>query len=931
MRKTNTDPASILNVFALVIVSATGARGAESDTGMDPLLKPEIRNSPAREIPGLLDKMFAGPLRDVPAVICVLKNNIGGAGIEGDYGWTLHGQQGLQPGAEGLSMAEQQSRLLPTPKFGSGPSKILRVDLRTRQVSTLFEDSDGGVLRDPCVSYDATKILFSMRKSGEIRYHLFEVNVDGTGLRQLTDGPDDEVEPCYLPDGGIVYVSSKAHRYTPCNAHAVGNLWRCDADGGNQRRLTNGMDAERTPWVLSDGRIAFARWDYVHRDQGSYFGLWTINPDGTGHMILSGNYNFYRMGWLAYAKPIPDSNRVVFATAYVHGLTGMVATLDTTKGPDDVTALSITSLGNPPTTLDMVNNMAFTDTMFTNDELHYRSGNGPDGRPVSHQVGWTDPYPISEDCFLLTNVADRKNELCVMDGQGNYEIICSVNPDRGLTETIDIEGWEVELKSSPSLAGVRPLVPRAREPVVPASTDWTQTTGTMILGNIYEGRQFAEVKRGSIKSLMIMENLPTPIRFGGHLGISGGEQYNVTRYLGSVPVEEDGSAHFKVPAVRSLSLIAVDDAGREVKYMRTQVNVMPGEVVGCVGCHEHRTQPPESPSYLSGLLAMKRPASEPQLPAGLRHTPVSYTRDVQPILDRHCVECHSVEKPEGRIVLEGDRTPKWSVAYSQLFAAGQIKTVGNPKVGNDPVSPIAAAASPLVALLSSDHYDVRATEEEILTVRTWINEDAKYGPYSMTSWSGRLHPEDPVPPCDTRILMKRCDSCHVDTRQASPRWDGTIEGDRNGRYCGPNAWPEDNQIYGASRRESLINLDFPEKSLLLLAPLAKEAGGLGWCEQTDAKSKVRRQYKQAEPAVVFKSKDETDYEALLASIQVARDYFTKNIRRFDMPGYRPNRFLLTYMKNWGVLPADYDVSKDGWDAERIDDLYFDHALFPKDN
>jgi hypothetical protein len=896
---------------------------------MDPLLKPEIRNSPARETPGLLDKMIAGPLKDVPAVICVLKNNIGGAGIEGDYGWTLHGQRGLQPGAEGLSMAEQQSRLLPTPKFGTGPSKILRVDLRTRQVSTLFEDSGGGVLRDPCVSYDATKLLFSMRKSGKIRYHLFEVNVDGTRLRQLTDGPDDEVEPCYLPDGGIVYVSSKAHRYTPCNAHAVGNLWRCDGDGGNPRRLTNGMDAERTPWVMSDGRIAFARWDYVHRDQGSYFGLWTINPDGTGHMILSGNYNFYRFGWLAYAKPIPDSRRVVFATAYVHGLTGMVATLDTTKGPDDVTALSLTSLGNPPTTLDMINDMAFTDKMFTNDKLHYRSGTGPDGRPIAHQVGWTDPYPISEDCFLLTNIADRKNELCVMDGQGNYEVICTVLPERQPNESIEIEGWSVEISSSSALAGARPLVPRQREPVVPPSTDWSQRTGTMILSNLYEGRQFAEVKCGSIKSLMIMENLPTPLRFGGDLGISGGEQYNVTRYLGSVPVEEDGSAHFHVPAVRSLSLIAVDDAGREVKYMRTQVNVMPGEVVSCVGCHEHRTQPPASPSYLAGLLAMKRPPSKPQLPASLRHTPVSYTRDVQPILDRHCVACHCVEKPEGRIVLEGHRTPKWSVAYSQLFAAGQIKTVGNPKVANDPVGPIAAAASPLVGFLSGKHYDVKASDEEILTVRTWINEDAKYGPYSMTSWSGRLHPLDPAPPCDTRVLIRRCDACHMDTRRAQPRWDGTIEGDNNGRYCGPDAWPEDNRIYGAARSESLINLDIPERSLLLLAPLAKAAGGLGWCQQTDAVSKAGRKYRSdAPPAVVFGSQADPDYQHLLGSIRRASDYFQQNIRRFDMPGYQPNGFLLIYMKNWGVLPPDYDVAKDGWDADRIDDLYFDHAIYP---
>ena len=913
--------------LGLLGVRTTNAETSASNLAVDdPNIKPEIRNCPARETPGLLARMLEGPLKNNPIVICTLKNNIGGAGLEGDYGWTLHGQVGYLPEAKGLSMAERQSLLRPTPKFGVGPSKILRVDLHTRQFETIFQDPDGGVVRDAVVSYDGKRILFSMRKANEIAYHLNEMNADGTNLRQLTDGLDNEVEPCYLPDGGIVYVSSKAHRFTPCNAHEVGNLWRCDADGKHQCRLTNGMDAERTPWVMGDGRISFGRWDYVHRDQGTYFGLWSINPDGTDHKIVYGNYNFFDFGFPGYAKSIPGSTSLVSAICYVHGLEGVIATIDPTRGPDDVTACRITSLGNPPSTLEMLNSTAsmaewIIKSTGTRTAYTYWREIGPTGRSLQHMDSWTDPYPISTDCFLVTNTL--KNELCVMDGQGNFEVVCAIPGSHIANRKIVIEGVEVPLTSSSVLSSAQPLAARPREPIVPTRTDWTKHTGTMILSNIYEGRQFANVKKGSISSLMIMENLPEPLRFSDDEGISLGEYYNVTRYWGSVPVESDGSANFEVPAVRSLSLIAVDDQGREVKYMRTQVNVMPGEVIGCIGCHERRTQAPASQLYAGNLLAMRRLVSKPKIPTGVRHTPVSYTKDIQPLLDKYCVTCHNSETPDGKIILEGHHTPSWSVSYAHLFTARQIITAGNPRIADDPVIPTLAAISPLLQKFSGGHHGVKATNTEVLTVRLWIDEDAKYGPYTMSGYSGRIHPLDPVPPYNTDVLVRRCDTCHVgDVADA--------KNTANGRLVGLNSWPMADRLVGGStaRGDATINLDYPEKSLLLRAPLAKEAGGLGWCQQTAAVSKAAWQYKPGTPAMVFASKDDPDYQKLLASIRAGSDYFNKNIRRFDMPGYRPNHWLEVMLRNWGVIPKEYDLAKEGWDAEKIDDLYFDHAIYP---
>ena len=911
------------------------------ETAEKAAVRPEIANSPARETAGLLDRMLAGPLKDVPSVICVLRNNI--EAIEGDYGYILETDNLALLRNKGLSYSERLSLKIPSPVFASGPSRILRVDLKTRKISTLFEDSAGGVVRDPVVHYDAQKILFSMRKAGKIRYHIYEVNVDGTGLRQLTDGSDDEVDPCYLPDGGIVYASSKAHRFTPCNQNNIGNLWRCDGDGRNQRRLTNGMDADRYPWVLPDGRIVFSRWDYVHRPANYYFGLWTLNPDGTGQMAINGNSKFYDLGYPGYAKPIPGSSRLVSTIAWVHSLTGVIATIDPLVGPDDYTSIQITSLGNPPTTLDLINKVACRPP-----PASISKSTGPDGRPLRHHFEWADPYPITEDCFLVTSwdTSDRyngfpKSELCVMDGKGNYEVIVSIEPEKVRTnEKINIEGTDVTLKNCAVLMGARPLMPRRREPVIANRTDWSKKTGTMILANMYDGRQFAEVKKGSIKSLMIMENLPLPLKYTGStdMNVSLGENVTLAKYWGSVPVESDGSAYFEVPAVRSLSFLAVDEAGREVKYMRAQATVMPGEVVSCVGCHEERTHTPNATSgYAGNLQALRRPPSQPLIPSSIRHTPVSFVKDIQPILDRHCVSCHNSTDMKGKIVLENDRTPKWSVSYEQLFTAKQIRTAGHTK-GDDPVRPMMAAVSPFIEKLRGGHHEVKASPEEILTARIWIDEDAKYAPYTMAYWSGRMSVKDPVPPCDTSVLIKRCDSCHGPDSSSTDKTKRVIEDskavDANKRYCGEAAWPLKDDFYPDANPivgDMFMNLDHPEKSLLLRAPLAKEAGGLGWCLQTDAPSKLMtRRYKADAPAaIVFASKDDPDYQALLTSIQKAHDYFHKNIRRFDMPNYQPNAWLVRYWKDWGILLKDYDVAKDGWDAEKMDDLYFDHAIWPE--
>jgi hypothetical protein len=230
--------------------------------------------------------------------------------------------------------------------YGEG-GRLCRLNLRTGALKVLLDDPQGGV-RDPQMHYDGQKILFSYRKGETATYHLYEINVDGTGLRQLTDGPDDDIEPVYLPDGGILFCSSRCRRFVNCWYSRVATLYRCDGDGSNVRLVSSNNDHDNTPWILPDGRVLYMRWEYVDRSQVHFHHLWTVNPDGTGQMTFFGN-QFAGTAMLD-AKPIPGSNKVVASFSPGHGRPehmGHVTIVDTTAGPDEPEAARQISKGPP--------------------------------------------------------------------------------------------------------------------------------------------------------------------------------------------------------------------------------------------------------------------------------------------------------------------------------------------------------------------------------------------------------------------------------------------------------------------------------------------------------------------------------------------------------------------------------------------------------
>ncbi len=704
--------------------------------------------------------------------------------------------------------------------YGDG-ARLCRLNLRTGQLQVILEDATGGI-RDPQMHYDGQKILFSYRKGGTHPFHLYEINIDGTGLKQLTDGPDDDIEPTYCPDGSIVFCSSRCRRFVNCWYTRVATLYRCEADGSQIRLLSSNNDHDNTPWVLPDGRILYMRWEYVDRSQVHFHHLWTMNPDGTGQMVYYGNMH----GGIAMldAKPIPGTNKVVASFSPGHGRSehlGPVTIVRPVSGPDD-------------------------------REL---------ARTVAKASIWKDPYALTEDCIL---VASPKG-IHVMNGQGQEELIFRL-PDS---------------EKHVQCHEPRPLRSRPRERVIPPRTDLAQPTGRMILEDIYQGRNMVGVERGSIKKLLLLEQAPKPVNFsGGMQPLTIGGTFTLARIVGTVPVEPDGSANANVPALKSLFLVALDENDRPIKRMHSFMTFQPGEITSCVGCHEQRVRPPHETK--TDLAALRRRPSRVEPIADVPSV-LDFPRDIQPILDKHCVECHNSDRYEGKVDLCGDKTARYSISYWAMQRGGLVVDGRNEPRGNrDPFS-YGSAASRLMKLIDGSHHDVKVTENERKTVRLWIETSATYpGTYAALGCGD--YPAH-LPKGD---MMARCGECHGADYNYRGKTYRILRWAR-GRSNQPG--PE-------------VNISRPEKSFVLRAPLAKEAGGLALCKKT-----------------VFATTDDPLYRKILASIESAHQRLTDG-KRFDMPGFRPNPYYIREMQRFGFLPKDLGPD-DPVDVYAVDEAYWD--------
>lgn len=730
--------------------------------------------------------------------------------------------------------------------------RLTILELTKGQVTNLIDDPEGAV-RDPQVHYNGETILFSYRPGGTPHYHLYEIQSDGTGLRQLTDGPYDDIEATYLPNDEIIFVSTRCRRWVNCWLTHVAVLYACDANGDNIRQISANIEHDNTPWPLPDGRILYQRWEYIDRSQVHYHHLWTTNPDGTNQMVYYGNQHPGIV--MIDAKPIPGTQEVVSIFSPGHGSrehAGHVTILSQRQGPDDPSAAH---------------------------QLH------PDRN-------CRDPYALTTDLFLLANA----HEMWLMDRQGHHEVV------HRLPENLRKQGvW---------LHEPRPLVTRQPERGIANRVAADQTTGTFFLSDVYAGRNMQGVRRGDIKELLVIESLPKPINYtGGMDPLSYGGTFTLERILGTVPVSRDGSAYFEAPALRSLFFIALDKDKNAVKRMQSFTSVMPGEALGCVGCHEHRQSAPTLMTTNARLAIQSPPAPIVPLP-GIPEV-FDFPRDIQPILDRHCVSCHNADQLAGDILLTGDHGPMFSHSYFELTRLRQIADGRNQAVSNrDPYS-IGAVASPLMKIVTNGHEDVTLTEEEIDTLRYWIEVGAPYpGTYAALGGGmigGYAENKQVLTDYDWQetktlktVIKQRCIACHQKHMNLPVALSDEI---------GLSFWqPSFTDPRLRFSRHRLFNLTRPENSLMLKAPLAKEAGGLGLCDVANEG--------------VFKTTGDPDYLSILAVSRRGQDVMQTR-KRFDMPGYRPPEAYIREMKRYGILTQHFDPTRDPLDIYQIDRQYWD--------
>lgn len=580
----------------------------------------------------------------------------------------------------------------------------------------------------PDVSFDGRKILFCFKPHNEKSFHLYEINSDGTGLVQITDGPFDDLDPIYLPDERhMVFSTTRGHTYVRCMPPTSSFvLARCARDGNDMYFISANNEPDYLPSVLHDGRVIYTRWEYTDKPLWRAQKLWTVHPDGTQVTMLWGNQSVWP-DITKDARAIPGSRRIMFTGSAHHDwFAGSVGIIDPDRGfnfPDGLTKL-------------------------TADVEWPECGNGPVDPVESPRYhasgqyrGYYSPYPLSERDFLVSAERDGKFVLYLMDVDGNRELV--------------YEGTHNILHAMPLKARVRP-------PMIADQVAWPKLAdpsgpkpGVIFSGDVYQGAP-AEL-RGKARFLRIFSIdsktytywYKRPYISTGPV-VSAVQSEGVKRLRGTVPIEPDGSVAFNAPAGQTMHFQLLDEQQRALHTMRSFVNVMPGEYRGCLGCHEAHARTPETRSYSVALKRSPRDITPPPWPD---HT-VSYPRYVQPVLDRYCGKCHQgegearkvfdlTERPSAPVFTEPYLTligrPSWGSPYQPpanpppgfgIAGCLMVEAFGtvDPKayVTPAPMSTLSYRSKLIELVSSGEHHDVKVDELSRLRLITWVDAMCPY-------------------------------------------------------------------------------------------------------------------------------------------------------------------------------------------------------------
>ena len=740
---------------------------------------------------------------------------------------------------DGLIFPDVSSIGLPWVGSPGGGIHVLNVDRTGRTFGTLRPLLRGrlapGHVRGFDLHFDARRLVFGWTHSdkdfsqrpvrpGHETFKkmgsgwIYELCLDTDSLRRITSGRwVHDAEPAYLADERIVFMSNRSRSSMQCNQgqHEIHpSLYACEPDGSRLERLDNNITGDYNPRLLDDGRIGYMRWEYNERSFNNPHAFWAMRPDGSYPEPVFGQH---LANPIMHTNPrnIPGSRKTMLVVAQHYNFErGLIGVLDPSLGVREPAAVR--------------------------PLLPWTTWQGMSGMPSTNsEQGWfAAPWPLADDLALCAyDYSPDQYQvagfgLYLVDGSGNQELIFR--------------------DPAFSCHSPTPFRPRHRPPVLPRTSDRPPAEspgvsptgyqgrggdGVLLLSHVMAGLEIGHPEHAP-RYLRVSENLPLPYftevgqTVYRHQGLDT-QNWTPKRIVGDVPLEQDGSAHFSVPADRSLYFQLLDGQGREIRRMRSWVSLKPGEVRSCTGCHEGRMTTPslqQTPSLAAG-----KPAAMPTQRVSWGDQPVSFHRDIRPILDRNCLPCHTGLKPAAGV----------DVADPAIAERLQSMAAISPAMAGAEVSRVrqfGSYAAPLFQLLTSKTHaeSLELSEQDWIDLRAWVDLNAPFhdrchivcarvqAPYRYTPQGDVL-----LPPPGTRavgveldralfarVFASRCAACHQQPETVlRPHW---------------------------------VDLHEPANSLFLRSPLAKAAGGRQRCG----------------PAV-FADTHDPDYRKLLDSLFIS--------------------------------------------------------------
>ena len=579
------------------------------------------------------------------------------------------------------------------------------------KLKTLFKPKDTGYVGEIDLHWNADKLMFTVSDSES--WKLFEMNIDGAILHQVMQSKSylDRDDACYLPNGKVIFNASSMNQSVPCwhgkrygEGNGVSNLFTASADGTSIRQVCFDQDNDWHPTVLNNGQVMYGRWDYTGMGHVFQRELMVMNPDGTGQRAIYGT-NTWFPNTLYFPKAIPgNGSKIVCVISGYHDAckSGYLVVVDPSKGYRGLEPIVTRISGKGDTLKEVI----------------------ADGSIKGNWPIFTTPFPLSEKYFLVSMLDSAEGEwtICLAD---IFDNVIELKREKGyhLLEPI-------------------PVIKQKTPPVIPEKVKLKEDEGTVYLQNVYYGPGLAGIPKGEVKKLRVFAYNYGFLGLAGPDIIGYGGPWEAMRILGTTPVKDDGSAFFKVPANTPIAVQPIDKEGKALQLMRSWFTVMPGEVRSCVGCHEDpRSVPPVTASF--SAKTMPKTLDEWYGPA----RGFDFEREVQPVLNHYCVECHNGTNdsfpdlrdktffPEykGKDLselaidrLHKDLIPifngkmKYTPAYDELIK--YIRRVGiEDDIDMITPGPYYTNTSELVQMLRKGHYGVELNKEAWDRIYTWID------------------------------------------------------------------------------------------------------------------------------------------------------------------------------------------------------------------